>query len=133
MAEHETHDGRFGERFDDEIRPRRVIEVSIAIAFACALGMLITWIFLERVTGHFEAQTPPPSPLSAEVESRLPPGPLLQADPEAELEAMRHEMAEELGTWGWADEGRGRVRMPIDRAMDLLLAESREGVEEAVE
>ena len=49
---------------------------------------------------YYEAQaqaTYQPSPIPEANERRMPEGPLLQADPERELEAMRHEMSERLG------------------------------------
>ena len=37
------------------------------------------------------------------------------------MEALRHEMAERLGSYGWVDEGASVVRIPIEQAMDLLV------------
>ena len=54
MAEHTEHhdesveDGRFGDRFDDELAPGVVVQVLVGIAFACALGMLITFFMVRK-------------------------------------------------------------------------------------
>ena len=48
-------------------------------------------------------------------------GPLLQVLPEDELAAMRAADARELGEYAWADKASGAVRIPIDRAMRLLV------------
>lgn len=115
------HDGRFGDHFDDEVSVSGVVWTTIGLAVACVLGMLITWgmqgYYVERSQ---EAQASP-SPIAEANERRLPDGPLLQRDPEGELEAMRHEMAERLGGYGWVDEAAGTVHIPIDKAMDLLV------------
>jgi len=114
-----AHDGRFGDRFDDEISVSGVLWNVIGLAIACALGMLITW----GMKGYFAArsQAMQPAPIVDAGERPLPPGPRLQTDPEGELEAMRHEMAQRLGSYGWVDEGAGIVHLPIDKAMALLV------------
>lgn len=50
-----------------------------------------------------------------------PPPPLLQVEPPADLREMRRRHAEILDRYGWADRERGLVRVPIERAMELLL------------
>ena len=112
------HDGRFGERFDDEVSAPAILWITAGLALACALGMLITWGMKGYYSVRAEAEQPSPT---AGVEQRLPEGPLLQRDPEGELEAMRHEMSERLSGYGWVNEGAGVVHIPIDEAMDLLV------------
>jgi hypothetical protein len=114
--EHAHHDGRFGERFDDEVSVSGVLWITVALAVACILGMLITWGMMSDA-----ARSPGVKPAPIADDGRMPEGPLLQTDPEAELEAMRHEMADRLGGYGWANEGAGVVHIPIDKAMDLLV------------
>lgn len=46
--------------------------------------------------------------------------PLLQVDPEAEMNAFRHEEQQKLSTYGWIDKEQGIVRIPIDRAMQIV-------------
>ncbi len=114
------HDGRFGERFDDEVSVPGILWTTVGLAVACALGMLITW----GMKGCYAARADSvaaPSPVAEANEPRVPEGPVLQRDPEAELEAMRHEMEERLSGYGWVNEGAGIVHIPIDTAMDLLV------------
>ncbi len=126
MADHQSaqittdgYDGRFGEKFDDEVSVSGIVWTTVGLAVVCVLGMLITW----GMQGFFEArsQLVIPSPIAEANEPRLPEGPLLQRDPEGELEALRHEMAERLGGYGWVDEGAGVAHIPIDAAIDLLI------------
>ena len=49
-------------------------------------------------------------------------GPLLQIKPEEDLNAMRVRNATDLQTYAWIDRQAGVVRMPVARAMDLLVA-----------
>jgi hypothetical protein len=50
-----------------------------------------------------------------------PPEPRLQADPAADLRVMRAAEDAELNEYGWVDRSRGVIRLPIERAMALLL------------
>ena len=50
-----------------------------------------------------------------------PPEPRLQADPAADLRALRAEEDAALAGCAWVDRTRGVVRLPIERAMALLL------------
>ena len=47
-------------------------------------------------------------------------GPLLQVKPEEDLSAMRVHTATDLQTYAWIDRRAGVVRLPVDRAIDLL-------------
>lgn len=46
--------------------------------------------------------------------------PLLQLAPEVDLQAFRAREDAELTTYGWIDRTAGVVRIPIDRAMELI-------------
>lgn len=48
------------------------------------------------------------------------PAPRLQVAPEVDLAALRARENEELDHYGWIDKNAGVVRIPIDRAMDLI-------------
>lgn len=61
----------------------------------------------------------PPSPLARTRPG--PPEPRLQVDPTQDLRAMRAEEDTRLASYGWVDKEAGVVRMPIARAMELLV------------
>jgi hypothetical protein len=42
-------------------------------------------------------------------------------DPKQDLARTIEEQKQILESYGWADQGTGKVRIPIDRAMDLIL------------
>lgn len=61
-------------------------------------------------------------PLPPMLETReIPPEPRLQVVPAADLQRLRATEQELLTTYGWVDRERGIVRIPVERAMDLLL------------
>ncbi len=49
-------------------------------------------------------------------------GPLIQVKPEEDLRWMRDHDRASLGTYGWVDRPAGVVRLPVTRAMELLVA-----------
>ncbi len=51
----------------------------------------------------------------------LPPEPRLQADAAADQRLMREEEDAVLNGYGWVDRPKGVIRLPIDRAMDVLV------------
>jgi hypothetical protein len=48
------------------------------------------------------------------------PGPRLEDDERTEINAFRYQQDETLGSYGWVDQSGGVVRIPIDRAMQLI-------------
>lgn len=86
------------------------------VFFGVVLQGLMVWMFLE-VRGHFSAKRPSESALFQK--TQIPP-PRLQIDPKADLETLRQRNQEVLNSYGWVDRGKGIVRIPIDRAMELL-------------
>jgi len=53
--------------------------------------------------------------------ARVFPQPQLQKTPGPDLKAVRAEEEQTLTSYGWVDQGKGVVRIPINRAMDLLV------------
>jgi hypothetical protein len=52
---------------------------------------------------------------------QLPSGPQLQVNPRQDLLKFREEQERSLESYAWENRGTGTVRVPIERAMDLLL------------
>jgi hypothetical protein len=52
---------------------------------------------------------------------QLPPEPRLEETPARDLQEMREAESKLQSTYGWQDETAGIVRLPIDRAMDLVV------------
>ncbi len=83
---------------------------SLFVTFAFVWGV---WVLYERLlitTGSS------PVPML----SQTPPEPRIQPDPKLDLWNLRAHEDSVLRSYGWADRQAGTVRIPIDRAMDLL-------------
>jgi hypothetical protein len=61
------------------------------------------------------------------VESKapVPPEPRLQVNPQADLHEYLQQQQQALTSYGWISRPEGRVRIPIDRAMELFVERSK--------
>jgi hypothetical protein len=72
------------------------------------------------------AQAPPPAGLNEDARA-LPPEPRLQTAPTLDLEEMRAAEDQILNGYGWVDASKGIVRIPIARAIDLVVQQGLAG------
>ena len=119
MTQHEQLAGH--ERRDVRIRP-----VALAVIGLLAL-LVILGAAVALLLRHFErreaASSTPASPLGVR---DTPPAPRLQVAPRKDLRTLRAEEDQLLESYAWVDRRAGTVRIPIERAMELL-AERRRG------
>jgi hypothetical protein len=98
----------------------RAILIFVLVLFVV---LAVTFFSMRGLFGYFSATQklgPGASPFD---NSRvLPPAPRLQVDPAVDLDQVRESQNELLNSYGWADKPTGKVRVPIDRAMDMLIA-----------
>ncbi|MGB6876208.1 MAG: hypothetical protein WBD87_09260 [Candidatus Acidiferrales bacterium] len=89
-----------------------------AIVVTVAIVMLFClWLF--GIYTRVQSLGPAAKPFAS---SRpLPPEPRLQPKPENDLQNYLEDQHTELNTYGWVDRSTGIVRIPIERAMQLLL------------
>jgi hypothetical protein len=109
--------------------PERAYEdsdVSVGRLFLFAAGVVGLVVFGMLVSAgvfHFFVQHqtlgPPASPF--EDVRTLPPGPRLQTAAPLDLKRYRADQEKLLQGYGWVDSQAGIVRIPVDRAMDLML------------
>jgi hypothetical protein len=94
------------------------------ICFAALLlvSLVLILLFSKWMFGYF-AETQPLGPPTTPFENvrTLPSGPRLQVKPRHDLDEYRQSQSASLDSYGWVDRQNGVVRIPIDRAMDLLL------------
>lgn len=115
------NDGRFGDQFDDEVDIRAIVRITAGLAIISFVALVLMWALLRIL--EITEDRPRAQADAHPIVERMPAGPILQADPEGELAAMRREQAAVLHGYGWVDEAAGTVHIPIDTAMDLLLTE----------
>jgi len=97
----------------------RTILIFVGVLF---LTLLVTFVSMRGLFGYFsETQKLGPGASPFDNSRVLPPAPRLQVDPAIDLDQVRQSQNETLNSYGWADKATGKVRVPIDRAMDMLI------------
>ncbi|MCI0694884.1 hypothetical protein L0337_23110 [candidate division KSB1 bacterium] len=112
-----TDNGSGHEESDANVSAVTKFGIGLAIISAVVL-VLMVWLqnFFNEQT---KRATPPPSPLMAE--RQLPPGPRLQVAPAKDLDEVRAAEDSVLNSYGWVVRDGGVVRIPIDRAIELVV------------
>ena len=126
MSEHEleygpTPPGAKHEHTD--IDPSVGYKFALWLAVAMLLSVSIvygTFFFFERQIKSADAVAQK-YPLAAARARPEPPAPNLQNQPFKDIYELRNTEAEKLTTYGWVDREGGIARIPIDRAMEVML------------
>ncbi len=92
------------------------LTVSIVISFAIVYGTF--WFFEGRSQSDNQAAQKYPLAVG---QVKAPPAPNLQNQPFKDIYTLHKGEAERLGSYGWVDKEGGIARIPIDRAMDVML------------
>jgi hypothetical protein len=99
---------------------RVVVKFAVGLFVSIVASLVIVWVTFNYFVKR-QGLGPPASPF--EDTRKLPPpgAPVLQAAPSQEFKDYRAQQQEMLETYGWVDQKAGVVRLPVDRAMDLLV------------
>jgi len=101
---------------------RPVMIAAAGLSFVLILVLIGTWALFTTLAAREARESSPASPLAAESARELPPRPRLQAAPIDDLRQLREAEEKVLTTYAWSNAKQGLVRIPIERAMDLLAA-----------
>jgi hypothetical protein len=94
----------------------------LQFAFWLAMVLVVSFVGMKWTLDYFQ-RTEPLGPPASPIENarQLPPAPRLQAHPHQELVDFCTDQEQKLATYGWMDRQAGVVRIPVDRAMELVL------------
>src|SRR6476661_6797416 len=114
-------DGQFEElkHQGTDIRFSAVLAAAVVFVVCLALIFIGTWL-IYRYLGTADQQR---DVRRTFVESKppVPPEPRLQVNPQADLQEYLQKQREALNSYGWTSRPEGKVRIPIDRAMELVV------------
>jgi hypothetical protein len=104
------------EERDVQLRP--LIISGMGLAMLAGLSLLAMWLLFDYFAARRARLELAPSPM---FEARqLPPEPRLEVSPQQDLRQMRAAETAVLHSYGWVDRQAGIVRIPIERAIELL-------------
>ena len=101
-----------------------VVKFLIWLSVAVMVVALLMWGLLHYFDKRKAREAPPPSPLAPE--ARLPPEPRLQgapgsvSSPAEDIRQFREQEDQMLSSYGWIDQQRGIIRIPIEQAKKLI-------------
>jgi hypothetical protein len=122
MSDAPTGNRGYEER-DVVLRP--IVLGGLALA-AVIVGTFVLMRALDRgLVARETERSAPASPLAESYGRQTPPAPQLQENPRRDLAELRAREQALLDGYGWIDRPAGRVRIPVSRAMELLVAEGR--------
>ncbi len=102
----------------------RDADVRVVFRFLVVLGLALTFtlVLCWGLFRYFSATEAEPNPASPFAETRqLPSRPQLQVNPREDWLKFHAAQQQALESYAWEDREGGTVRVPIERAMDLLL------------
>lgn len=112
-----TASGVDHEHSDVNVRPIAIFV--LALGFTCVASLLL----MSALFGFFDrraAGADPAAPALGIARRDVPPDPRLQTDPVLDLKAFRAQEDAKLHGYAWVDKNAGVVRIPIERAMELI-------------
>jgi len=107
---------------DREVDLRALVAFVVGLVVLVVLSLGVSDALVGWLGARAEAAAPPAPPLPGARARWLPPAPRLSAAPPEELAAVREEARSVLGSYGWTDPEAGLVRVPVERALELVLA-----------
>jgi hypothetical protein len=108
----------------DRVSTRVVVGLGILLVVASIFAMVVVFGLFQSFERGAEKRDAA-SLAAAGAERRpdqLPPAPRLQIQPVRHWQDFRDAERDRLKTYGWMDRSTGAVHIPIERAMDLVLA-----------
>ncbi len=99
-----------------DVSARAMVRWGIGLIAFTAMSMLLVFGYYAVLHGPIGKQ-----PLKRTAELRLPPWPRLQSNPARDIRDYRREQAHLAESYGWIDQNRRIVRMPVARARELVL------------
>ncbi len=114
----------------EDLGAKSIITFLVALIIGCVLVAILLkgmYSLLDKYeTKHQPAQSPLVQQTTADTRTVQPgdvtkfPQPRLESHETVEIEAFRLHEAQILHSYAWIDQQAGQVRIPIDRAMELL-------------
>ena len=101
-----------------DANPRGVLGFLIALSMVLVFTAIVCWGMFKYYSAS-RASFTSASPFSDV--RQLPAGPQLQVNPRQDLLKFREQQERSLESYSWENKEDGTVRVPIERAMDMLL------------
>ncbi|MGH7798106.1 MAG: hypothetical protein ACREQ2_24860 [Candidatus Binatia bacterium] len=102
-----------------DLSPRNISLFGAGLTVLIIVVLLASYGLMVWLRADAARRAEPPSPLVVVPEPT--PGPRLEIQPGRALKAMREQEEAHLRAYGWIDQEKGIVHIPIERAMEILV------------
>ncbi|MFN3690272.1 MAG: hypothetical protein ACK4UU_05020 [Fimbriimonadales bacterium] len=108
------------ERYEErDLSVGRMVQFLALIFFAMIATLIISWIVLQWIMPNQRADVPSVRPEA--FQRQIPPEPRVQGFPMRDWERFYAEEVRKTTTYELLDETTGKVRIPVERAKELIL------------
>jgi hypothetical protein len=97
-----------------------LLTITVLLFLSCAIISLLVWAMMHYFRLHEPVKTPGQTSLPVTSAEGFP-KPRLEIKGAADLAKLRAAEEADLDSFGWINRNSGTVRIPVDRAMQLLL------------
>lgn len=112
MSEHKH---RTGEQYEtQDVDPRPITVSLIVLGVVCLVVIALTGVFFSMLENRETS-------VEQVMEDSQPPEPRLQINERSDMDALQATENEALDSYGWADKENGVVRIPLDRAKQIIV------------
>ena len=104
----------------DGVNYRGIVWFVVTLTIVTLVCQILMWVLFVVLDKRAVSSDTPRSALAAP-QGTMPPAPNLLTNEPGNLHTFREEEEKVLSTYDWIDKDKGIVRIPIDRAKELLL------------
>jgi hypothetical protein len=121
-TQHNAPDDSAGRNYEtSDAKFKNVFVAGVVLLGIMVLGLLLSWGVYTLWSHYTAAPGSRAETLTRPDLSKQPPGPNLQPNPHADLVALRQAEDSILTCYAWISKDSGIVRVPVQRAMELLV------------
>jgi hypothetical protein len=106
-----------------DVDVRAVTKFGLGIGAGVIVVIFLMWFLFDRFAAREMRLSPQPEPMVSSNPRKTPPEPRLQKAPVMDLKEFRAGEDSILNSYAWVDPDKGVVRIPVDRAMELVTKE----------
>jgi len=108
---------------DRDLNVSAVSKFGVGISAGVIAVALLMWLLFDRFAARETSLSPQPERMVSSNPQKEPPEPRLQSKPVMDLKEFRAAEDAILTSYGWVDPDKGVVRIPVERAMELVAKE----------
>ena len=108
---------------DRDVNVRAVTKAGLGIGGLVVVAVFLMWFLFDRFAAREASHSPQPAVMALSNPRKGPPEPRLQKSPVADLNEVRAGEEMILHSYGWVDPEKGIVRIPVERALELVAKE----------